>query len=104
MAFCDQCGNPDLRPGARFCPRCGAVQASAAPRPQPMSSSPPQVSSSSRQSWRDTLNKLALAGLALVGVALLVSLTILALACPAPVLSTGSTAAIWAAARSNKTR
>lgn len=94
MAFCDQCGNSDLRPGARFCPRCGAVQTSAAPGPQPISSFLPQVSTSSRRSWRDTLNKLALAGLALVGVALLVSLTILALARPAPVLSTGPTAAI----------
>lgn len=94
MAFCNQCGNPDLRPGARFCPRCGAVQTPAAPGPQSMASSPQQVPTDSRRSWRETLNKLVLVGLAFVGVALLVSLTILALTRPAPVLLTGSTVAI----------
>ncbi|MEI2692363.1 MAG: prenyltransferase/squalene oxidase repeat-containing protein [Anaerolineae bacterium] len=52
---------------------------------------PAQAPISSRRSVRDSLNKLVLAALAFVGVALLVSLTILALTRPAPVLSSGST-------------
>lgn len=92
MAFCDQCGNPDLRPGARFCSRCGAVQTPAAPAPQTMQPPPAQAPTAPRRSVRQVLNKLVLAALAFGGVALLVSLTILALTRPAPVLSADSTA------------
>ena len=94
MAVCVRCGNPDLRPGARFCSRCGAAQPAAAPEaPQPRSQ-PANAPARQRPSLRDTLNRLVLGALALTGLALLVSLTILALTRPATVLSSGSAVAI----------
>lgn len=94
MAFCDQCGNPDLRPRAKFCSRCGAVQTSAMPGPQPMQPPPVQVPIRASRSSRTALNKLVLVLLALTGVGLLASLTFLAFTRPAPVVSAGSAVAI----------
>ena len=34
VMFCDSCGSP-LRPGARFCPRCGAAVVEPPPPPAP---------------------------------------------------------------------
>lgn len=94
MAFCDQCGNPDLRPGARFCARCGAVQqAAASDRPQPVSLQP-NGAVRQRRSLRDIFNRIVLGALALAGLILLIGLTVLALARPAPVMSSASAATI----------
>ncbi len=89
MTVCIQCGNPDLRPGARFCPRCGAAQPVAAPDVSPAPSQPP-AAAKPRRRWRETLSRGLLAAVALAGLILLLSLTVLALTRPAPVASSTS--------------
>lgn len=93
MTVCIQCGNPDLRPGARFCPRCGAAQPVPAPDvssalPQPLAAVKP------RRGVREALSRALLALVALAGLILLLSLTVLALARPAPVASSASAAGL----------
>lgn len=90
MTICVQCGNPDLRPGARFCPRCGGAQPMAAPAASSASSQPPTVAQP-RRSVRETLSRGLLVVVALAGLVLLLSLTVLAFVRPAPVASSAPT-------------
>lgn len=93
MAACVQCGNSELRSGARFCPRCGAAQpAAGSATVPPQLSSPPQQEK--RRIWRGILGRAGLGVLALAGLLLLVGLTVLAVSRPASLASSDSAVAL----------